>query len=75
MLEVCAALDDVGDRTNLTQLIGSSGLSPSLYSGPIRCLRGLGLVVADQRPDDDHRERWFRPLDTQLWAAAKELHP
>jgi hypothetical protein len=73
VLEVCAALADVPDRTTLTALIGDSGLSPSVYSGPLRRLRGLGLIVADAHPDDDHRERWFRPADTRLWETAKEL--
>lgn len=73
LLEVCAALADVQDRTNLTALIGDSGLSPSVYSVPLRRLRGLGLIVDDVRPEDDHRERWFRPAGTGLWATAKEL--
>lgn len=73
VLEVCAALAEVQDRTTLTALIGASGLSPSLYSVPLRRLRALGLIVDDVRTGDDHRERWFRPIDTRLWATAKEL--
>jgi hypothetical protein len=73
MLEICAALNDVTDRTTLTQLLGESSLSPSVYAGVLTRLRAVGLLVPDPRPDDDHRERWFRPEPSGLWAAAAEL--
>ncbi len=73
VLEVCAALHAVRDRTNLTELVGTSGLSPSLYSGPLHRLLDVGLLTPDQRPEDDRRERWYRPTKTSLWRAAREL--
>lgn len=73
MLEICAALGGVSERTNLTELLGKSGLAPSLYSAPLTRLRALGLLVPDPRDGDDHRQRWFRPETSQLWAAANEL--
>lgn len=73
MLEVCAAIDRAGGRVNLSLLISETGLAPSLYSGPIRRLAGLGLLLDDTRPGDDHRERWYRPAKSQLWIAAREL--
>lgn len=73
MLEVCAALSEVSERTNLSSLIGDSGLSPSLYVGPLHRLEGVGLLVTDVRPDDARRERWYRPTPSGLWAAAQEL--
>ncbi len=39
----------------------------------IRRLAGLGLLLGDTRPSDDHRERWYRPAKSQLWIAAREL--
>ena len=73
MLEVCAALSDVSDRTNLSTLLGSSDLSPSLYVGPLHRLEEVGLLVWDARPQDDRRERWYRPATVSLWRAAREL--
>jgi DNA-binding MarR family transcriptional regulator len=73
MLEVCAALGDVQDRTNLSSLIGDSGMSPSLYSGPLRRLEGVGLLEDEPREGDGWRERWFRPRPSGLWAAAADL--
>lgn len=73
MLEVCAALDAVQDRTNLTELVRSSGLSPCLYSGPLQKLLSAGLLTPDRRPEDDRRERWYRPAPTGLWRVAREL--
>jgi DNA-binding MarR family transcriptional regulator len=72
-LEVCAALSQVADRTNLSALIGDSGLSPSVYVGPLRRLAEVGLLEPDMRPGDNRRERWFRPRPSGLWAAAYEL--
>lgn len=73
MLEVCAAIDAVTDRTNLTELIGISGMSPSLYTGPLHRLQSVGLLIPDSRADDDRRERWYRPARTGLWRVAQEL--
>jgi hypothetical protein len=73
MLEVCAALADVQERTNLSSLIGESGMSPSLYFGPLRRLAEVGLLEDDSRAGDGRRERWFRPKPSGLWAAAVEL--
>jgi DNA-binding MarR family transcriptional regulator len=73
MLEVCAALGSVEDRTNLTELLGESGLSRSLYVAPLRRLLAEDLVALDPRPTDDRRERWYRPADTGLWRVAQEL--
>lgn len=73
MLEICAALADVEDRTNLMTLVDGTGLSPSLYSGPLRRLAGLGLLLDAQRADDDHRSRWYRPVESKLWDAARQL--
>ena len=73
MLEVCAAIDKAGGRVNLTSLVGDSGLSPSLYSGPLRRLAGLGLLVDDPQPTDDRRERWYKPAKSRLWATARQL--
>ena len=73
MLEVCAALDAVTERTNLTELLGVSGTSPSLYTGPLRRLRSVGLLIQDSRSEDDRRERWYRPAKTDLWRVALEL--
>ena len=42
MLEVSAAVHHVRDRTNLTELIGSSGLSPSLYAASLHALWSSG---------------------------------
>ena len=73
MLEVCAAIDRAGGRVNLSALLEGTSLSASLYSGPIRRLAGLGLLLDDSRPSDDYRERWYRPARSQLWVAAREL--
>lgn len=73
MLEVCAALEGVNDRTNLRALVGTSGPSPSLYAGPLHRLLSAGLLTPDARPDDDRRERWYRPTKTGLWRVALEL--
>ncbi len=73
MLEVCAAMSDVTDRTNLRALIGDSGLSPSVYFGPLHRLEEAGLLSATLRPGDDRRERWYRPHSSSLWMAAQEL--
>jgi hypothetical protein len=73
MLEVCAALDAVDDRTNLTELVGPLGPSPSLYAGPLHRLLGAELLVLETRPGDDRRARWYRPTKTGLWRAAREL--
>ena len=73
MLEVCAALDAVDDRTNLTELVGPSGPSPSLYAGPLQRLLGAALLTPEPRPGDDRRARWYRPTRTGLWQAAREL--
>ncbi len=72
MLEVCVAVG-THERVNLTTLLDGTGLSPSVYSGPLRRLASLGLLLDDQRPGDDHRERWYRPADSKLWLAAREL--
>jgi hypothetical protein len=72
MLEICAAVGDAG-RVNLTSLLSNSGVAPAGYSGPIRRLADLGLLLRDPQPGDDHRERWYRPADSQLWVAAREL--
>jgi DNA-binding MarR family transcriptional regulator len=73
MLEVCAALSGVTERTNLAGLVGDTGLSPSLYVGPLHRLEQVGLLVREARPEDDRRERWYRPVSTGLWRAAREL--
>ncbi len=73
MLEVCAALSEVTERTNLSLLIGDSGLSPSVYVGPLHRLEGVGLMRTDAHADDDRRERWYRPAPSGLWMAAREL--
>jgi len=73
MLEVCAAIDSAGGRVNLSALVEGTGLSPSLYSGPIRRLAGLRLLLDDPKPGDDYRERWYLPADSQLWVAARQL--
>jgi hypothetical protein len=73
MLEVCAALNEVDYRTNLTELLGTSGPSPSLYVGPLHRLVSAELLILDPRPDDDRRERWYRPTNTGLWRVAREL--
>jgi len=73
MLEICAAIDRADGRVNLTTLVAGTGLSPSLYSGPLRRLADLGLLLHDPQPDDDHRERWYSPVKSQLWVAAREL--
>lgn len=73
MLEVCAALGGVSDRTNLTGLVTGSGLSPSLYVSPLHRLSLVGLLEFEARAGDDRRERWFRPMPSALWAAAQEL--
>jgi hypothetical protein len=72
MLEICAAVGDA-DRVNLTSLVARGGVAPAGYSGPIRRLADLGLLLHDRQPGDDHRERWYRPADSQLWVAAREL--
>ncbi len=72
-LEVCAAIDRADGRVNLSGLVEGTGLSPSLYAGPLRRLAGLGLLLHDPQPGDDHRERWYRAAKSQLWAAAREL--
>lgn len=73
MLEVCAALGGVSDRANLTSLVTGSGLSPSLYVGPLHRLSLVGLLEFDAREGDDRRERWFRPVPSSLWATAQDL--
>lgn len=76
MLEICAKIDEAtsaGERVNLTSLLGTTGLSPSLYSGPLRRLAGLGLLLDSERGGDDHREHWYEPVPSQLWDAAREL--
>lgn len=72
-LEVCALIERSQDRVNLTTLLEPVELSPSLYSGPLRRLAGLGLLLDATEPGDDHRERWYRPADSHLWMAAREL--
>lgn len=72
-LEVCALVERSDDRVNLTTLLERADLSPSLYSGPLRRLAGLGLLLDAAQPGDDHRERWYRPADSHLWIAAQEL--
>lgn len=75
MLEICGAIGGEGGRrrTNLTKLLGSSDLSPSVYTAPIRRLVLAGLLVPDEGPSDDRRERWYRPTRTGLWRTAQEL--
>ena len=73
MLEVCLAIAQASDRICLTQLLGDSGLSPSIYSGPISRLADLGLLVDARRPSDDHRARWYSRAPSSLWTAATEL--
>jgi hypothetical protein len=73
MLEVCAAMSQVTDRTTLSALIGDSGLSPSVYFGPVHRLIEVGLLEVDARSHDDRREHWFRPRPSGLWSAAHEL--
>ena len=73
MLEVCAAMNNVTDRTNLSGLIGDSGLSPSVYFSPLHRLEEVGLLRAALQADDDRRERWYRPNSSSLWMAAQEL--
>jgi hypothetical protein len=73
MLEICAAIDRADGRVNLSSLIGGTHLSPSLYSGPLRRLARLGLLLDAPRPGDDHRSRWYEPAESQLWVAAREL--
>jgi len=73
MLEVCAALALVPDRTNLKELIGSSGIAKSQFVGPLHRLTSVGLLVPANRSDDDRRERWFAPVPMSLWRAAQEL--
>jgi len=72
MLEVCAGLSAV-QRTNLTALLGPAGPSPSLYAAPLRRLVDAGLLMLDPQPEDDRRERWYRPTPTDLWRVAREL--
>jgi hypothetical protein len=72
-LEVCALIERSDDRVNLTTLLGEEDLSPSLYSGPLRRLAGLGLLMDAGEPSDDRRERWYRPTESHLWLAAREL--
>jgi DNA-binding IclR family transcriptional regulator len=74
MLEVCLAISATDDRVNLTDLAARSSLPPSMYSRPIGRLIALGLLVrAEERPGDDYRVRWYRPVDSALWAATAEL--
>lgn len=74
MLEICVALDPGLGRFNLTSLASAGGVAPASYSGPLGRLVGLGLLALDgPQPGDDHRERWYRPADSQLWVAAREL--
>ncbi len=73
MLEVCAALDAVRGRTNLTELLGTSQMSPSVYAGPLHRLLSVELLIPDPRPGDDRRERWYRPAKVGLWRVAREL--
>ena len=73
MLEICAAMNPNDGRVNLATLVRDTGLSPSLYAGPLHRLVGLGLLLDDPRPGDDHRERWYLPVQSQLWAAARDL--
>jgi hypothetical protein len=73
MLEVCAAMSSVRGRTNLTELIGESGLSPSLYAGPLHRLLRAELLTIDVKAGDGRRERWYRPTRTSLWRAARDL--
>jgi DNA-binding IclR family transcriptional regulator len=73
MLEVCAALAEVQERTNLSSLIGDSGMSPSVYFGPLHRLAEVGLLENEPRAGDGRRDRWYRPKPSGLWAAAGEL--
>lgn len=73
MLEVCAEISKTPERTSLATLVGDSGLSPSLYAGPVHRLQSANLLVVEQRPGDGHRERWYRPVSATLWRAAYEL--
>lgn len=60
-------------RVNLATLVGDTGLSPSLDAGPLHRLVGLGLLLDDPRPGDDHRERRYLRVESQLWVAARDL--
>ena len=73
MLEICAAIDREDDRVSLSSLLEGTGLAPSLYSGPLRRLARVGLLLDDPRTGDDHRSRWYRPAPSHLWVAAREL--
>lgn len=76
MLEVCAKIEVAateGERVNLTSLLGTTGLSPSLYSGPLRRLAGLGLLLDSEQPGDDYREHWYEPAPSRLWETARDL--
>ncbi len=73
MLEVCVAVARADERVNLTSLVEGTGLSASLYSGPVARLARLGLLVDDPRPGDDYRARWYSRADSWLWMAVQEL--
>lgn len=76
MLEVCLAVGGTDERVCLTDLASAAAVSPSLYSGPVRRLTDLGLLVpVARRPEDDHRTRWYQRAESSLWAATQELRP
>lgn len=74
MLEVCRAIGERSPgRVNLASIIGARDVSASLYSGPLRRLHQAGLVIDAPHSDDDHRERWYEPVDLEFWSAAIDL--
>ena len=73
MLEVCVKVQEAGSRTNLSLLVGDSGVSPSLYSVPVHRLVEAGFLIPDPQAGDDRRERWYRPRRSTLWKIAKDL--
>lgn len=73
MLEVCAAIARRDGRVNLTTLVSQADVSASVYSGPLRRLAEVGLLIEDPKPEDDRRERWYLPTKSRLWKAARDL--
>ncbi len=74
MLEVCAGIaEHAPERLSLMTLIGAKDLSPSLYSAPLKRLVEAGFLEDLGRDQDDHRTRWYGPVETPLWSIAVEL--
>lgn len=71
MLEVCVRIAESStERVSLVSLIGDSGLSPSLYSAPLRRLAAGGLLEDLGR---DQRTHWYGRRTSGFWAVALDL--